>query len=237
MICWSAYITRNVSMSFSTAQMEGNPVHQSNAMPFMHRISLNASEKNNHAMNTSALKMRLTNNVMQPSSQSLGTSLPVEIKILDTEAEDRGNSSVPVENQPVTVTYSNAKDFAANYYASKMQHDKSDLNTAHVHEALHDHKQHVENLLARNNAMQQEQTLHAEALVDHKQHAELTEAKVEKIAKEFKNMRQKLQTHEDALSNHKVSIENVQTKVDSMSKPPSTVTVAARAKPSLKVWS
>ena len=228
-------------MSFSTAQMEGNPVHQSNAMPFMHRISLDASENKNHAINTSALKMRLTSNVMPQSSQSveqsLGTCLPVEIKILGTEATDEENSSVPANDQPVTVTYSNAKDFAANYYATKMPHVSSDFNTAHVHEALHDHKQHVENLLAHNNAMQKEQTLHAEALLDHKEHAELSDAKVEKMAREFKNMRHKLQTHEDALSNHKSSIESVQTKVGAMSKRQSTVTVASKAQPSLKVWS
>jgi len=228
-------------MSFSTAQMEGNSVQQSNALPFMNRISLASSDNHNHAINTSALKMRLASNVSQPSTQavtqSLGTCLPVEIKILDTDADDYVNSSVPTENQAVTVTYSNAKDFAANYYASKVQNAKSDLNTAHVHEALHNHRQHVENLLVKNNAIQQEQTLHAEALMDHKQHAELTEAKVQKIAKEFKHMREQIQTHEEALSNHKDSIENVQTKCDAMSNKQSIATVASRPKASLKVWS
>lgn len=222
-------------MSFSTAQMEGNSVPQSNTSPFMNRISLAPPDNLSHAFDTSTLKARLVSNAMQAPTQTVATSLPVEIKILNTE--DDVNSSVHTDSQPVTVTYNNAKEFAANYYATKMQQGKADLNTAHVHEALNDHKKHVEMLIKQSDALHQEQTLHAEALMDHKQHAELTEAKVEKIAKEFKNMRQQLQTHEDALSNHKVSIENVQTQFNSMSKKQSTATVAARPKANLKVWS
>ena len=228
-------------MSFSTAQMEDSSVKQVQASPFMHRMSLSPPENKNHSMDTSALKMRLACNNAQAPVQTIGTSLPVEIKILDTD--DHVTSSVHAENQPenqpVTVTYSNAKEFAANYYASRMQVGNSHLNHDHVHEALHDHKMHVESLLAKANNMSKEQTLHSEALLDHKEHAELVSSKVDKIAKEFKSIRSQLQTHEDALSNHKNSIEGVKTKLEKnvTAKSNPTVTTAAKQTPSLKVWS
>lgn len=224
-------------MSFSTAQMEDSSVKPVQALPFMNRMSLLPSENNNHSIDTSALKMRLACNVAQAPVQTIGTSLPVEIKILDTE--DHVTASAHAEDQPVTVTYSNAKEFAANYYSRRMQNGNSDLNHSHVHEALCDHKLHVESLLAQANKLSEEQTLHSEALLDHKEHAELVSTKVDKIAKEFKNIRSQLQTHEDALTNHKVCIEgvrgNLNKNVTAKSNP--TVATAGMQKPSLKVWS
>lgn len=184
-------------MSFSTAQMDNNHQNDTQTMPLLHRMQLTPVTTQAAAVdNMSTLKMRMACNGSNPEAAT--TNMPVEIKILNTEHNN--HSTVPqmpeANDESVTVTYSTAKDFAANYFANKMQiASSSQLNHEHVHEALKDHKLHVENLLVQSKDMQCEQELHAEALMDHKQHAENNNRAIQKLSTTYNSLDKNVQAH------------------------------------------
>jgi hypothetical protein len=190
-------------MSFSTAQMDGNHKNDSHALPLLHRMQLNSGfnqqsspamhQMVNDSMSTLKMRMACTGSNFEPVT----TNTPVEIKVLNTEHNNPPCSSheSPANNESVTVTYNTAKDFAANYFANRVQVANSQLNHQHVHEALKDHKLHVENLLQQSSEMQNEQELHAEALMDHKQHTEQNNKAIKKLSTNYKSLNQNVETH------------------------------------------
>lgn len=188
MICRDAYLTYAQIMSFSTAQMDNNPKHETPTMPMLHRMQIPSGMNQAANDNMATLKMRMACN--GSNSDPMTTDMPVEIKVLNTDYNNYSASTETPEanNESVTVTYNTAKDFAANYFASKMQVANTQLNLEHVHDALKDHKLHVENLLQQSQHVQNEQELHAEALLDHKRHAESNNKAINKLSNNYSSL-------------------------------------------------
>ena len=207
MISSDAYLTHGHNMSFSTAQMENNRQCDSKTLPLLHRMQLTpiVPQQAISTENMSTLKMRMACNNSNQYSDNTTTHMPVEIKILNTERDTQSSEeNLATNNEAVTVTYNNAKDFAANYFANKVQVANTQLNHEHVHEALNNHKLHVENLVQQSNYLQNEQTLHAEALLDHKTHTE--------------NHNRQLALHAEALLDHKTHTEKNNRALDKLTK-------------------